>query len=214
MWMSTMLSAVASHLAARRVILASQSPRRLELLRECGIAFDVVPSTFEENLPKDQFPSPELYVLENAKQKAHEVMQRAAQPNAPHVVIGCDTVVVHGGQILEKPRDEDDAFQMLSKLSGNAHEVYSGVAIFSTALGDKPHLFFEKTTVVFGQLEDQDIKEYIKTGEPMDKAGSYGLQGRARVFVSEIHGCTNNVIGFPVQRFGTEMKKLAAEGKL
>ncbi|DAZ97515.1 TPA: hypothetical protein N0F65_009783 [Lagenidium giganteum] len=201
-----MLSTLTSHLATRRVILASQSPRRVELLRHCGIAFDVVPSTFEENLPKNQFASPELYVLENAKQKANEVRQR--------IVIGCDTVVVHQGQILEKPRDEQDAFRMLSRLVGDAHDVCSGVAIFSSALGKEPHLFSEKTTVVFGKVDPQVIEDYIKTGESMDKAGSYGLQGQARVFVSEIHGCINNLIGFPVQRLGLELTKLVDDGNL
>ncbi|KAG7398868.1 hypothetical protein PHYBOEH_010192 [Phytophthora boehmeriae] len=214
-----MLSAVLTQLRSRRVILASQSPRRLELLRDCGLTFEVIPSTFEENLPKERFATPDLYVVENAKQKALEVLNRMSKNTTegkhPLVVIGCDTVVVYDGVILEKPKDEDDAFAMLTKLSGRPHEVYSGVALFTAERGgENPHVFFEKTSVVFGPLEPADIRAYIATGEPMDKAGSYGLQGRARCFVQEIHGCTNNVIGFPVQRFCQELKQLATKEEL
>ncbi|RLN74476.1 hypothetical protein BBJ28_00007303 [Nothophytophthora sp. Chile5] len=212
-----------------------------------GLAFEVIPSTFEENLPKERFPTPELYVLENAKQKALEVLRRVTsaateqQQTTPLLVIGCDTVVVLDGVILEKPKDEDDAFAVLTKLSGRAHDVFSGVALLTTTAGggERLHPFFEKTSVVFGPLEPQDIRAYIATGEPMDKAGSYGLQGRtdlacfglkeataranasnvnatgrARCFVRELHGCTNNVIGFPVQRFCQELKALAAKDEL
>ncbi|KAJ0410280.1 hypothetical protein P43SY_002612 [Pythium insidiosum] len=206
-----MLSALAGPLAPYRVILASQSPRRLELLTDCGLRFEVIPSTFEENLPKERFASPEHYVIENARLKALEVLERVIPSNAeaPHLVIGCDTVVVHDGVILEKPRDEQDAFDTLTKLSNRTHDVYSGVALFTSPLGkESPHLFFEKTTVTFGPLQAKDILEYIKTGEPMDKAGSYGIQGRARCFVSGLQGCYNNVMGFPVQRFMKELGEL------
>lgn len=213
-----MLSGLTAQLRSRRVILASQSPRRLELLRECGLPFEVIPSTFEENLDKSQFASPDLYVVENARQKALEVLRRVSSSgsadNRPLVVIGCDTVVVQDGVILEKPRDEDDAFAMLSKLSGRRHDVFSGVALFTAERGESPHLFFEKTSVVFGPLGAEDIRAYIATGEPMDKAGAYGIQGRARCFVQELHGCCNNVIGFPVQRFCQELRALAAKGEL
>ncbi|KAH7484304.1 hypothetical protein PRIC2_003408 [Phytophthora ramorum] len=215
-----MLSALSNYLRSRRVILASQSPRRLELLRDCGLTFEVIPSTFEENLPKDRFPTPDLYVIENAKQKALEVLRRVSNNKGPDtklptVVIGCDTVVVQDGVILEKPKDEDDAFNMLTRLSDRPHEVFSGVALFTAERGiDNPHLFFEKTSLVFGSLEPDDIRAYIATGEPMDKAGAYGLQGCARCFVKEVHGCSNNVIGFPVQRFCQELKALASRNEL
>ncbi|CAI5737405.1 unnamed protein product [Hyaloperonospora brassicae] len=215
-----MLSHLSKHLQNCRVILASQSPRRLELLRDCGLSFEVIPSSFEENLPKEQFPTPDRYVIENAKQKALEVLHRVSsgkenQSDLPVVVIGCDTVVVQDGVILEKPKDEQDAFNMLTKLSGRPHQVFSGVAIFTTKRGiDHPHLFFETTHLAFGPLEPDDIRAYIATGEPMDKAGAYGLQGRARCFVKEVHGCSNNVIGFPVQRFCHEIKALASHGEL
>ncbi|RQM09982.1 hypothetical protein DD237_007436 [Peronospora effusa] len=238
-----MLSALSNHLRYHRVILASQSPRRLELLRDCGLSFEVIPSSFEENLSKEQFPTPDLYVMENAKQKALEVLHRVSSDEKAHselstVIIGCDTVVVQDGVILEKPKDKEDAFNMLTKLSDRPHEVFSGVAIFTTERGiDNPHLFFEKTSLVFGPLEPEDIHFYIATGEPMGKAGAYGLQGetqhlklqwvgrpgltdtffstgRARCFVKEVHGCSNNVIGFPVQRFCHELKSLTSRNEI
>uniref|UniRef100_A0AAV1TKC3 Maf-like protein n=1 Tax=Peronospora matthiolae TaxID=2874970 RepID=A0AAV1TKC3_9STRA len=215
-----MLSSLSNHLRNRRVILASQSPRRLELLSDCGLSFEVIPSTFEENLPKEQFATPDLYVIENAKQKALEVLCRVSSDKKSAsellvVVIGCDTVVVQDGVILEKPKDEQDAFNMLTGLSGRPHQVFSGVALLTAKRGtNDPHLFFETTRLVFGPLEPEDIRTYIATGEPMDKAGAYGLQGRARCFVKEIHGCSNNVIGFPVQRFCHEVNVLASRGEL
>ena len=124
----------------------------------------MIPSSFEENLPKEQFSTPDLYVIENAKQKALEVLHRVSsdkdnQSELPVVVIGCDTVVVQDGVILEKPKDEQDAFNMLTKLSGRPHQVFSGVALFTTKRGiDHPHLFFETTHLVFGPLEPDDIR--------------------------------------------------------
>ncbi|CAH0482721.1 unnamed protein product [Peronospora belbahrii] len=194
-----MLSVLLKHLDHHRVILASQSPRRFELLRDCGLCFEVIPSSFEENLPKEQFPTPDRYVLENAKQKALDVLNRVSHEKQAHsklstIVIGCDTVVVLDGIILEKPEDEEDAFNI------------GGM--------NNPHLFYEKTSLLFGHLEPEDIRAYIATGEPMDKAGAYGLQGQARCFVKEIHGCSNNVIGFPVQRFCQELKYLASRNEM
>ncbi|RHY19656.1 hypothetical protein DYB30_004271 [Aphanomyces astaci] len=172
----------------------------MELLR--GLHFDVVPSTFEENLDKRQFPTPEHYVIENAKQKALEVLQRlTAQGTTVDLVIGCDTVVSHEGRILEKPKvasDEEDAFSMLTSLSNAKHDVFSGVALcFSPS--NVVHVFCEHTTVQFIPLDATTIRE------PMDKAGSYGLQGRAKAFVSAVDGCPNSVIGFPVDRFCLEV---------
>lgn len=124
----------------------------------------MIPSTFEENLPKERFPTPDLYVIENAKQKALEVLRRVSNnqdvdAKLPTVVIGCDTVVVQDEVILEKPKDEEDAFIMLTRLSGRPHEVFSGVALFTAERGiDNPHLLFEKTSLVFGPLEPEDIR--------------------------------------------------------
>ncbi|OQR92667.1 dynein heavy chain, partial [Thraustotheca clavata] len=179
-----------------RIILASQSPRRHELLTNLGLRFEVVPSTFEENLDKSKFPTPEDYVIENAKQKALEVFERL-NCNAD-LVIGCDTVVVHDGKILEKPKDEADAFQMLRFLSNSTHQVYSGVALCTPST---THVFGHVTQVHFLPLDDRTILDYIATGEPMDKAGAYGIQSGGRAFVKNVEGCMNNVIGFPIDRF-------------
>jgi septum formation protein len=104
---------------------------------------------------------------------------------------------------------------MLKKLSGTTHNVYSGVVLYTGALGvENPYLFYEKTQVTFGVLEDDDIRSYIKTGEPMDKAGAYGIQGRARCFIEHLSGCHNNVMGFPVQRFCKELRYLIGENKI
>ncbi|ETV90920.1 septum formation protein Maf [Aphanomyces invadans] len=200
-----MLPPALQRLDSWRVVLASQSPRRFDLLTNLGLRFDVVPSTFEENLDKSLFPTPEHYVMENAKQKAVEVFQRLnAQGTHVDLVIGCDTVVAHDGKILEKPKDEQDAFAMLSTLSGTSHDVFSGVAV---CVSSSVHVFCERTSVTFRPLDSSTIREYIATGEPMDKAGSYGLQGRAKAFVASLDGCSNNVIGFPVDRFCVEIAR-------
>ncbi|CAK4687891.1 unnamed protein product [Aphanomyces euteiches] len=202
---------VVDQLRAWRIVLASQSPRRLQLLKQLGLPFDVIPSTFEENLDKSLFPTPDLYVMENAKQKALEVFNRLKnQGEHPEMVIGCDTVVSYRDKILEKPKDEQDAFNMLSMLSNNEHQVFSGVALCVRSNPDV-HVFSEKTAVQFRALDPQTIRgytqHYIATGEPMDKAGSYGLQGQAKAFVTAVHGCSNNVIGFPVDRFCKEVER-------
>ncbi|KDO21016.1 maf-like protein [Saprolegnia parasitica CBS 223.65] len=133
--------------------------------------------------------------MENAKQKALEVAWRlATESRRPDLVIGCDTVVVHDGKILEKPKDEAEAFRMLSSLSNSTHQVFSGVAL---CLGASTHVFSHVTQVQFLPLDEQAIRDYIATGEPMDKAGSYGIQSGGRVFVKAVDGCMNNVIGFP-----------------
>ncbi|ETV66622.1 septum formation protein Maf, variant [Aphanomyces astaci] len=155
---ANMLPPALQRLHAWRVVLASQSPRRLELLTNLGLHFDVVPSTFEENLDKRQFPTPEHYVIENAKQKALEVLQRlTAQGTTVDLVIGCDTVVSHEGRILEKPKDEEDAFSMLTSLSNAKHDVFSGVALcFSPS--NVVHVFCERTTVQFIPLDATTIR--------------------------------------------------------
>ncbi|OQR82555.1 septum formation protein Maf [Achlya hypogyna] len=197
------MSALLPRIQSWRIVLASQSPRRLELLTNLGLRFEVIPSTFEENLDKAAFPSPEHYVIENAKQKALEVARRlATDARLPDLVIGCDTVVVHDGKILEKPKDEADALRMLRALSGATHQVFSGVALCT---GASTHLFSHVTQVKFLTLQDQTIHDYIATGEPMDKAGAYGIQSGGRAFVESVDGCMNNVIGFPVDRFCAEL---------
>jgi len=163
-------------------VLASSSPRRVEILNGIlGLQVEVVPSTFEENLDKSCFTA-HAYVQENARQKALEVYGRLeAQGQAPALVIGADTVVVIDGQILEKPKSREAAVAMLQRLSGRSHEVVTGVALLyrgQAAGAAVEQLFAERTEVEFASLPAALIEAYVESGEPMDKAGSYGIQGR------------------------------------
>ena len=171
-----------------KLILASNSPRRKELLTKLNYQFDIVPSVGEEvstaNLPVD-------IAKELANRKALEVFKS----NPDCVVIGCDTVVELDGQLLGKPKDQVHARQMLTALSGKAHTVHTGVCIVHT-MG--VWLFADTTQVVFFPLTTEQIDDYIATGSPMDKAGAYGIQDSG--FVSHIVGSYDNVVGFPTER--------------
>ena len=187
-----------------KIILASSSPRRVEILNTLlGFQAAVIPSAFPEDLDKSKY-TPADYVQENARCKALEVYgkTRAANGFPPSLVIGADTVVVLDGRILEKPADDDEAIAMLRSLSGREHEVLTGVALF---YGDEtePRVqrFVETTTVRFAELSAEAIRAYVASGEPFDKAGAYGYQGRAAPFVTGITGCYWNVVGFPAHRF-------------
>ena len=181
-----------------KIILASASPRRRELLAQAGFEFEVVTSDVDEVI--DPSLTPDKLVMSLARQKA----QAVAQNRADCAVIGSDTVVVLDGKVLGKPRDEADAVRMLESLSGRKHEVYTGVCI---AFAGETHCFFERTSVNFCELDGEQIKAYVATGEPMDKAGAYGIQGKGCVLVEGIEGDYFNVVGFPVSRFCREYKK-------
>lgn len=181
-----------------KIILASASPRRRELLAQAGFEFEVVTSDVDEVV--DPSLTPDKLVMSLARQKA----QAVAQNRADCVVIGSDTVVVLDGKVLGKPRDVADAVRMLESLSGRKHEVYTGVCI---AFAGETHCFFERTSVNFCELDGEQIKAYVATGEPMDKAGAYGIQGKGCVLVEGIEGDYFNVVGFPVSRFCREYKK-------
>ena len=170
-------------------ILASASPRRKELLSLAGIEYDVIVSECEEILPEKILPHEAVMLL--AKQKAEDVFSR----NSDCMVIAADTVVALEDKILGKPKDEDDAFNMLSSLSGRQHTVYTGVCIMTK---DKTDCFFVGTDVEFYSLTEKEIREYIATKEPMDKAGAYGIQGKGFVLVKGIHGDYFNVVGLPL----------------
>eukprot|EP00048_Salpingoeca_helianthica_P004811 m.81221 g.81221 ORF g.81221 m.81221 type:complete len:211 (+) comp13358_c0_seq2:113-745(+) len=189
----------------RRIVLASGSPRRKELLEGIGLRIEVIPSTFPENLDKASFANPAEYVLENSKLKALEVQQRlrAADPaSTPFMIISADTVVVIDGEILEKPTSPEHAAAMLRRLSGRTHHVITGVTLVLCEDQASPLLqFSESTTVQFAALGDDLISAYVATREPMDKAGSYGIQGLAGTFVQRIDGDFYNVVGFPLHAF-------------
>ncbi|MBP2633263.1 MAG: Septum formation protein Maf [Firmicutes bacterium] len=181
------------------IILASSSPRRKELLTQIGCNFKVVPSEAEEDNSK-ALP-PEQIVINNAVAKAKDVADKLTGND---VIIGADTIVVMQGEVYGKPINLADAKRMLSSLSGNVHTVYTGIAVI------KNHTIwreFEKTAVKLSELTSEEIDQYIATGEPMDKAGGYAIQGIATIFIEEIHGCYTNVVGLPLNKLANLCKK-------
>lgn len=186
----------------RDVVLASASPRRKELLRQAGITFRIIISNVKETITKT---NPDEVVEELSFQKAQAVAGRIEKGI---LVIGADTVVALEGKILGKPENEADAARMLKSLQGRCHHVYTGVTFYiRKGTREAYHTFSECTEVEMYPMSDKEIREYIATGEPMDKAGAYGIQGRAGVFVKRICGDYNNVVGLPIARLYQEMKK-------
>ncbi|OQR79709.1 N-acetylserotonin O-methyltransferase protein-like [Tropilaelaps mercedesae] len=195
------------------IVLASGSPRRRELLEQIGLKFTVIPSTFEENLDKDAFTEPQEYARKNSELKVKQVSEIT---NAD-LIIGCDTIVTKGGLIFEKPRSREVAKNMLSALSGSSSEVHSGVSLMVRGAGGNLELvssFTETTFVEFSTLSDDVIDAYIATGEYLDKAGGYGIQGIAAAFVFGLRGDFFNVVGFPINHFCREIDELVKNGRL
>ena len=202
-----------------RIILASASPRRKELLEQIGIEFEICPAKGEEVITKTQ---PHEVVMEFSKQKAEEIASMVLSFNETHkeittptdvLVIGADTVVAHEGKILGKPKDEEDAKCMLRSLSGNTHSVFTGVTF---VLIDKEGrcgevVFYEKTDVTMHTMSELEVERYVATGEPMDKAGAYGIQGKCAIYIEKIVGDYNNVVGLPIQRIYQELKKVGID---
>ena len=185
-----------------KFILASSSPRRRDLLLRLQIPFDIIlPDVDESAIVPDG--NPETYSTALAEIKANDISQH--YPNK--LVIGADTIVVLDDQILGKPDDKAQAQNMLNILSGKTHQVYSGVCLKWTEKNIN-HLFAEITTVTFRDLDKKEITHYIESCQPYDKAGAYGIQDWSAVFVKEIKGCYDNVVGFPISRFYQELKKL------
>lgn len=187
----------------KRIILASQSPRRRELLTQIGLKFEVIPSTVEEVITS---ANPVEVVQELAQQKARDVAEVTGREMAKDslLVIGADTIVVYEGKILGKPEDKEDAVRMLTMLQGKEHSVYTGVALLS---GEQEIVFAEETRVQMCPMTPEEILWYVNTGEPMDKAGAYGIQGLCARFIRQIQGDYNNVVGLPVGRIYQELKK-------
>ena len=179
-------------------ILASASPRRRELLTQVGLTFEVMVSDADENIEESLSPDELVKRLSLIKATAVKEELSAKGADGDSAVIGADTVVFHKGEILGKPKDEEDAFRMLKSLSGDTHSVYTGVTIL---LGDETITFANETKVVFDTISDEEIKRYIASKEPMDKAGAYGIQGLGGAFVTSIEGEYANVVGFPIGEF-------------
>ena len=182
----------------KHIILASASPRRKEILELADLDFDIMPSDAEEITTKI---APHEVVMELASIKAKDIYEKSDKQS---MIVGADTVVAYQGQILGKPKDEADAKRMLRMLSGQTHEVYTGVCVIKDG---EAKTFYEETKVIFYEISDEQIDHYIKSGESMDKAGSYGIQGKAAIFIKGIQGDYYNVVGFPIARFLQEITK-------
>ncbi len=174
-----------------KIILASSSPRRADLLRNIGVAFEAVPSEIHEWPHSDEAPPD--YIIRLARAKVIAV----ARERDSGLVIGADTIVVLDGRLLGKPESKEDAANMLRQLAGRWHAVMTGVALYDAA-SRREVADYDKTLVRFAQLSEKEIEWYVETGEPMDKAGGYGIQGAGGIFIEEIAGNYYNVVGLPI----------------
>lgn len=204
----------------RTVILASGSPRRKDILEQAGIAFTVFASDKEEIITKE---APQEAVEELSRMKALDIKERLTNQR-DYLIIGADTIVAFQGMKFGKPKDAADAKRMLKLLQGNTHQVYTGVTLVYDEGGPaeegaftdglrKPeqahvHTFHAVTDVVMVPMTDAEIEAYVQTGEPMDKAGAYAIQGRCAAYIKEIHGEYNNVVGLPIAEMIKEIKEL------
>ncbi len=192
-----------------KIVLASASPRRRELLEQIGLAFEVSVSHVEE---KTIAVEPGLVVEELSRQKAEAVLETLTCTEDV-LVIGADTVVSADGRILGKPSGEKDAVRMLERLSGRSHEVYTGVTLLyrtggMSAAQVRQRIFHEMTKVDFYPMTQQEIADYVASGDCLDKAGAYGIQGLCARYIRGIEGDYHNVVGLPVGRLYQEMKEL------
>jgi septum formation protein len=199
-----------------RLILASASPRRAEILRRAGLRFVARPADVDETVRRGE--SPAAHVTRLARQKA---ITGAKGISGPAVVIGADTVVVVGREILGKPASRPDARRMLRRLSGTTHKVLTGLALLclprgeqrdSAGRGGRMQTAVESTRVTFAPLHAREIEAYVASGEPMGKAGAYAIQGRAGRFVTRIEGCYFNVVGLPLARLYWMLEKVQLRG--
>ncbi len=185
-----------------KFILASKSPRRKELLAILGLEFEIMESSADESVISKDIP-PEIYVQELAMIKSTSV---AASVEKNSLVIGADTVVVADGKIIGKPKDSDEAYAMLSSFSKSSHKVYSGISVTDSSNGRTVTDWCE-TEVFFNEITPDEIKNYINTYKPYDKAGAYGIQEYASVFIEKINGDFFNVVGLPLSKLYGLLKK-------
>ncbi|MCX7653157.1 MAG: Maf family protein [Fervidobacterium sp.] len=174
------------------IILASSSPRRKQLLSQLGLEFEVISPQLHEVI--DPLKKPQEIVVELAKEKARSVRKKCSESD---IIISADTIVVYKKSILGKPANESEAFDMLSKISGKWHRVYTGVCLL---VDNEEISFYEVTKVKFRKMEKAEIEYYVRTKEPLDKAGAYGIQGLGGVFVEKIIGDYTNVVGLPLPK--------------
>lgn len=219
-----MLQPYMHQLLEKRIILASTSPRRKQILDNIGLKVEVIPSTFEENLDKSKFEHPWDYVKENAAMKALITAKSLLHDKQlPFLVIGADTVVTLDDVIYEKPRSREEAFDMLTRFSCRTHTVYTGLALVTfleeckdESLSDERRFMIDRfhcgTDVEFEEISPETIWSYIDTGEPMDKAGGYGIQAAGGTLVRGIRGDYFNVMGFPLNLFARHLARLCKGG--
>ncbi|MCW1297024.1 MAG: Maf family protein [Candidatus Parvarchaeota archaeon] len=188
----------------RKIILASSSPRRIELLKKLGIKFDVIPSRIRE--AEIKIRDPIKFAKELAVRKAKSVARKVKNG----IVIGADTVVVLDREIIGKPKNEEDAKQILKKLSGRTHKVITALAVID-AKTKRLVCDVEITKLKFRKMSEEKIKEYVKSGEGMDKAGAYAIQGKGISFLEKIEGSYSNVIGLPISKLVRLLKKFNIE---
>lgn len=189
------------------LILASASPRRKELLEKIGLPFTVQPAKGEERITQK---SPAAVVMELSRQKAEEI---AAAQTGDCIIIGADTVVAKGEKIMGKPKDAADAKQMLRSIADDCHQVYTGVTLIRTGESPASITFQEKTEVYLYPISDAEIEAYIASGDPMDKAGAYGIQGDFAIHVKGLAGDYYNVVGLPIGRVYQELKRMLSVKK-
>lgn len=192
-----------------RIILASNSPRRRELISKLGLAYIVKTLSIKEVYDKN------ISAFDNAVHTAEEKAKRVYTEGIDNhdIIIAADTIVEFDGEVFGKPRDKKHAYYMLKALSANTHKVITGVSMMSK---NKRESFYETSLVEFAKLSDEEINHYIETGEPYDKAGAYGIQGKAGIFIKRISGCYYNIVGLPVNAvykrlinvFGCDIKEI------
>lgn len=186
------------------IYLASASPRRRELMEQMGLPFTVIINEVDESISESLPPGRLVEVL--SERKARKVADRQERG----LVIGADTVVVWRERVLGKPRDRREALSMLECLQGDEHSVYSGLAVINAETGTT-HVSHEHTRVFFRRAERKELEMYIETGEPLDKAGAYAVQGLGAVFVSKVEGCYSNVVGLPLNRLARVLKEFGVD---
>lgn len=187
----------------QKIILASKSPRRIKLLKELGFEFEVHPANINEDIYEKLQPAE--YVMKLSYLKANEVARKFQDC----VVIAADTTVFLNGEYLNKPKNKENAFEILRKLSGQTHQVFTGITIIDNQK-NKLITDYQKTDVTFRELDDDEINYYIETGSPMDKAGAYGIQDDfGAVFVKHINGCYYNIVGLPIELLFRRLKEIS-----
>ncbi len=184
-----------------KFILASKSPRREEILKKAGINFKIIPSNIDESKIKKNL-SPHDYCMRLAQLKADKISKK----HTDCTIIGADTIVVINNIILNKPKNYDQSIDMLKKLSGNTHQVLTGVSIQNQSLNINYSLY-DTSSVTFYNLSDDEISNYIKKYNPLDKAGSYGIQDGSAIFIKKIVGSYDNIVGFPISKVYQFLKK-------